>query len=61
MTKIGNLQDFSLGIPADNLFLSDDYVDNVFPYCPAESFLLEPFLGFCFHKPETPEKTIDGS
>lgn len=60
-TKIGNLQAFSLRIPADNLFLSDDSVDHVFPYCLAEPFHLELFLGLCLHKPETPEKIIDRS
>lgn len=59
--KVGNLQDFSLGIPADNLFLSDDSVDHVFPYCPAEPSHLEWFLGFCLHKPEVPKKIIDRS
>lgn len=61
MTKKENLQAFSLGIPADNLFLSDDSVDHAFPYCPAEPFHLELFLGFCLQKPEAPEKTVDRS
>lgn len=54
--KKGDLQNFSLKISADDLFLSDGFVDRDILYCLVEPFHLELLLGFCLHKPETPDK-----
>lgn len=56
LKKKKDLQNFSLKISADDLFLSDGFVDHDILYCLVEPFHLELLLGFCLHKPETPEK-----
>lgn len=54
--KIGDLQNFPVEISVDDLSLSDGFVDHDVPYCLVELSHLELLLGFCLHKPETPDE-----